>query len=155
MGIITVRIKVLTVLLLFSAISEHTARSPEATGTTDCHNVANLAGQNGAAGGGRDNCPASNFRVFNGPDLEVLENRLPPDGQERLAFAARRGESNIVMLTRSSQLGIAQEGARINIDCLPWLSRFPNGSIQWYTLSLDYPDFGKCCLSLLDLSTGY
>ena len=83
-------------------------------------------------------CPASNFRVFNGPDVRDLGvDRLLPHSPERLAFAAKPGESHIVRITRSSQLGISQEGANINLDCLPWLSRFPGGSIRWYSIQLD------------------
>ena len=78
------------------------------------------------------------FRVFYDPDVEDLGSRLPPDGLERLAFAAKAGESHVVRLTRGSQLGIAQEGANINLDCLPWLSRFPGGSsVRWRFIQLD------------------
>ncbi len=27
---------------------------------------------------------------------------------------------------------IVAEGVNANLDCLPWLSRFPGGDIQWY-----------------------
>lgn len=77
------------------------------------------------------------FRVFYEPDVHDLGDRLPPDGLERLAFAAKAGESHIVTLTRSSQLGIAQEDANVNMDCLPWLSRFPGGTIRWKFIQLD------------------
>ena len=89
-----------------------------------------------------DNCSSAHeFRVFYDPDLRDLGDRLPPDSPERLAFAARKGESHVVRLTRSAQLGIAQEGAGISIDCLPWLARFPGGSIQWKYIQLD--EFGN------------
>ena len=89
-----------------------------------------------------DDCSSAHgFRVFYDPDVRDLGDRLPPFSPERLAFAARKGESHVVRLTRSAQLGIAQEGARIDIDCLPWLSRFPGGSIQWNYIQLD--EFGN------------
>ena len=87
---------------------------------------------------------AQSFRVFHDPDLRDLGSRLPPNSLERLAFAAKTGESHVVTLTRTSQLGIAQEGASINIDCGPWLSRFPGGSIRWKYIQLD--QLGKLLL---------
>ena len=66
---------------------------------------------------------------------------MPPHTAERLAFAATAGESHVVSLTRTGQLGIAQESANINIDCLPWLSRFPGGSVRWFFITLD--EFGN------------
>ena len=140
MALITLRMEVLTVLLVFSISLQHTAWSESLSGATniDCP-TPSLTGQHR-----RDNqCPASNFRVFNGPDVQDLEDPLPPDSPERLVFAAKSGESHVVRMTRSSQLGIAQEHASINIDCLPWLSRFPGGSIRWYEIQLSYPGSGK------------
>ena len=135
MAFITLRV---SVLLVFSIGLQHTAWSQSSSGDTDCPTPINNAG-------GRDvrfnQCPASNFRVFTGPDLQGLAERLPPFSPEGLAFAARTRESHVVRLTRSAQLGIAQEGARIDIDCLPWLSRFPGGSIQWNYIQLD--EFGN------------
>jgi hypothetical protein len=87
---------------------------------------------------------ARSFRVFYDPDVRDLGDRLPPNSPERLAFAAKLlkpGESHVVRLTRSAQLGITQEDARIDIDCLPWLSRFPGGSIRWKYIQLD--EFGN------------
>ena len=82
-------------------------------------------------------CSTPGFRIFYSPDVrQDLVDRLPPHSPERLAFAAKLGESHIVKMTRSSQLGIAQEGANINLDCLPWLSRFPGGSIRWKFIPL-------------------
>ena len=135
MAFITLRV---SVLLVFSIGLQHTAWSQSSSGDTDCPTPINSAG-------GRDvrfnQCPASNFRVFTGPDLQDLAERLPPFSPEGLAFAARTRESHVVRLTRSAQLGIAQEGARIDIDCLPWLSRFPGGSIRWKYIQLD--EFGN------------
>ena len=111
-------------------------------------------------------CPTSNFKVFNDPDVHDLGvDRLPPGSPERLAFAAKPGESHVVRLTRSSQLGISQEGANINLDCLPWLSQFPGGSIRWYSVQLDefdnqtpYSNRSKFMYnfsSLIQYETGY
>ena len=133
MAFVTLRVSVLLV------ISMGLAWSQSLSGDTDCPSPIT------DSAGGRDvrynQCPASNFRVFSGPDLQGLAERLPPDSLERLAFAARKGESHVVRLTRSAQLGIAQEGAGISIDCLPWLSRFSGGSIQWKSIQLD--EFGN------------
>ena len=130
MAFVTLRVSVLLV------ISMGLAWSQSLSGDTDCPSPIT---------GGRDvrynQCPASNFRVFSGPDLQGLAERLPPHSPEALAFAARKGESHVVRLTRSAQLGIAQEGAGISIDCLPWLSRFSGGSIQWKSIQLD--EFGN------------
>ena len=130
MAFITLRVSVLLVGLQHTAWSQSSSDCP--TPITD-------------SAGGRDvrynQCSASNFRVFSGPDLQGLAERLPPYSPEGLAFAARTRESHVVRLTRSAQLGIAQEGARIDIDCLPWLSRFPGGSIRWKYIQLD--EFGN------------
>ena len=81
---------------------------------------------------------AQGFRVFHDPDVQDIGSRLPPDSLQRLSFAAKTGESHIVRMTRSSQLGIAQEGASINLDCQPWLSPFPDGSsVRWRFIQLD------------------
>ena len=136
MAFVTLRV---SVLLVISMGLQHTAWSQSLSGDTDCPSPIT------DSAGGRDvrynQCPASNFRVFSGPDLQGLAERLPPHSPEALAFAARTGESHVVRLTRSAQLGIAQEGAGISIDCLPWLSRFSGGSIQWKSIQLD--EFGN------------
>jgi hypothetical protein len=134
MAFITLRVEVLSVLLLFSMNLQHTAWSQSSSGDGGCPTPTNSAGVSDLR---YNQCPASNFRVFTGPDLRGLEDRLPPNSPERLAFAAKKGESHVVRLTRSAQLGIAQEAARIDIDCLPWLSRFPGGSIRWEFIQLD------------------
>ena len=87
-------------------------------------------------------CPSSaGFRVFyERRDVQTVLKSLPP--REQLTLAAKTWESRIVRMTRSTQLGIAEEGARLNIDCLPWLSRLsPEGSIRWYYILLD--EFGN------------
>ena len=93
---------------------------------------------------GPSDCSTSGFRIFYSPDEQDLVDRLPPDSLDRLAFAAKLGESHVVRMTRSSQLGISQEGANVNLDCLPWLSRFPGGSIRWKFVLLDDPSGNFC-----------
>ena len=131
MAFITLRMEVRTVLLVFGISLLHIAWFESVSGATniDCPTLDYNC-----------DCPASNFRVFNGPDVQDLRDRLPPGSPERLAFAAKPGESHIVRMTRSSQLGVAQEGVNLNLDCLPWLSQFPGGSIQWKFIQLDYFD---------------
>ena len=83
-----------------------------------------------------------NFRVFGGlgREAEVEEYRgFTPS--ERLRFAAKFGETEIIRITGESQIATAQEASNIAIDCLPWLEQFPGGSIQWFRLDLD--EFGN------------
>jgi hypothetical protein len=134
MAFITLGVKVLSVLLVFSMSLQDTAWSQSFSGDSNCPTPTNSAGVRDLR---YNQCPVSNFRVFTGPDLRGLEDRLPPNSPERLAFAAKPGESRVVRMTRSAQLGITQEDATIDIDCLPWLSRFPGGSIQWKYIQLD------------------
>ena len=136
MAFVTLRVPV---LLVISIGLQHTGWSQSLSGDTDCPSP--ITDSVGSRDVRYNQCPASNFRVFTDPDLQDLVERLPPHSPEALAFAARSRESHVVRLTRSAQLGIAQEGAGISIDCLPWLSRFPGGSIQWKYIQLD--EFGN------------
>ena len=79
----------------------------------------------------------TDFTVFRGAD-EATFRQL--SDQERLAFAAKSEEMQIVELTGASQSASAQEDVSLSIDCLPWLRRFPGGSIQWSFVQLD--EFG-------------
>ena len=80
----------------------------------------------------------SNFELFSGADerrLELLSDR------ELLEIAAKTNDVIIIRLTEASQSGVAQEGVNVIIDCFPWLSRFPGGSIEWTFIQLD--EFGN------------
>ena len=86
------------------------------------------------------------LQVFTGAQERELELLSDP---EMLAVAARTGEVHIIELTGASQSAVAQEGVNLNIDCLPWLRRFPGGSIQWLVIQLN--EFGEvrgeqCCV---------
>lgn len=78
------------------------------------------------------------LRVFSGADERELDRLSDP---ELLAIAARTGDSHIIRLSAASQSAVAQEGVSLNIDCLPWLRRFPGGSIRWTVIQLD--EFGN------------
>ena len=80
----------------------------------------------------------SGFRVFAGQDERSLEGLSP---QERLEVAAKTGEMITVRMNETSQTGITQEGVYLAIDCSPWLSQFPGGSVQWSFIQLD--EFGN------------
>ena len=55
---------------------------------------------------------------------------------ERLSIAAKSGESYTLQLTEVSQSAVTQENVNLNIDCLPWLSKFPEGSVHWSFIQL-------------------
>ena len=74
------------------------------------------------------------YRPITGDEERSLQLSQDP---ELLAIAARTGESIIIEIDNSSTTAIAQEGVNVNIHCLPWLQRFPDGSIQWSRILLD------------------
>ena len=74
------------------------------------------------------------YRPITGAEERRLRLRQDP---ELLALAARTGESIIIVIDGPSTTAIAQEGVNVNMDCLPWLDRFPGGSIQWSRIPLD------------------
>ena len=80
----------------------------------------------------------SDFKLFTGTDEHQLDLLSQP---ELLQIAAKAGDQIVVQLTEASQSGVAQEGVNITIDCLPWLNRFPGGSIEWTFIQLD--EFGN------------
>ena len=73
------------------------------------------------------------FRVIRSGDESSLKLLSYP---ERLSIAAKRGESHIVRLTEISQSAVTQENVNLNVDCLPWLNKFPEGSVHWYFVQL-------------------
>ena len=74
------------------------------------------------------------FRVFRGKSEQEL---VLLSDKERLTNAAKSGEFHVVELTEASQSGVTQENVNLNLDCLPWLLRYPNGSISWKVILLD------------------
>jgi hypothetical protein len=77
----------------------------------------------------------SNFRVFRtGSELREFEQL---SARERLDFALLFPATEILEITGASQAATVQESVALNIDCLPWLRRFPGGSIRWFQTQLD------------------
>lgn len=77
----------------------------------------------------------ANFQFF-GPGAAELEFFNSLSEIERLEFAAPPESLEIVTITGAEQSAIAQEASRISVDCLPWLNRFPGGSIRWLRLGI-------------------
>ena len=88
--------------------------------------------------GGAVEAQSEDFRLFSGADERELELLSDP---ELLEIAAKTNDVVNIRLTGASQSGVAQEGVNVNIDCLPWLRRFPGGSIEWTFIQLD--EFGN------------
>ena len=85
------------------------------------------------------NCQQSGFRVFRtGSELREFEQF---NAQQRFDAALLFPAAEILEITGANQAATVQEGVSLNIDCLPWLQRFPGGSIQWFSLQLD--EFGE------------
>ena len=80
------------------------------------------------------------FRVIRGAENVTMLQLLPDS--ERLAIAAKTGETHILELTSAVQGAVVQEDVTLNIDCLPWLLQNPEGSmIRWTFIQLD--EFGN------------
>ena len=78
------------------------------------------------------------FRQLTAAELREIELRQNP---VLLDVAARTGEMVLINITEPSQGGVVQDGVNVVMDCLPWLSNFPGGTIQWYRyryLDLDH-----------------
>ena len=61
----------------------------------------------------------SQFTVFRGLENLTTLQQLPD--REKLAVAAKIGETHILRLTEAVQGAVVQEDVTLNIDCLPWL----------------------------------
>ena len=84
-------------------------------------------------------CQQSNFRVFRtGAELREFEQL---SARERLGSALLFPGAAILEITGANQAATVQEDVALNIDCLPWLRRFPGGSIQWFSIQLN--EFGQ------------
>lgn len=89
------------------------------------------------------------FTVFRGAE-NLTRLQLLSD-QEKLAVAAKTGETHILRLTEEVQGAVVQEDVTLNIDCLPWLLQQQNQelpeqppieyTIQWSFIQLD--EFGN------------
>lgn len=71
--------------------------------------------------------------------ISGLEERALELGQNPalLEIAAMTGEMVVVFIDGPSVTTIVQEGVNFAMSCLPWLQRFPGGSIAWSRLLLD------------------
>ena len=65
------------------------------------------------------------------------ENLKLGQHSQLLRFAAFTGETANIPINEPSQTGIVQERVFVSINCLPWLNRFPGGTIQWSRVTLD------------------
>ncbi len=66
--------------------------------------------------------------AVSGPEVELLRLGQNP---ELLELAAKTFESVIILINDSKVLAVVQESVNANFWCLPWLQRFPGGSIRW------------------------
>ena len=69
------------------------------------------------------------FKQLTAAELRVLELQQNP---ALLDLAARTGERIVVNIEGPEQGAVVQDGVNAVLNCLPWLSRFPGGDIQWY-----------------------
>ena len=69
------------------------------------------------------------FKQLTAAELREVDLRQNPS---LLDLAARTGESVVINITESSQGAIVQDGVNVLMDCYPWLSNFPGGTIRWY-----------------------
>ena len=60
-----------------------------------------------------------------------------------LELAAMTGDRIFIVFESLMQTAIVQEDVNVNMDCLPWLSRFPGGDIQWLRNQRD-DETGEC-----------
>ena len=74
------------------------------------------------------------YTPITGEQQSQLELRQHPS---LLSLAARMGELVQMELTTSQQTAIVQEGVVVYMDCLPWLSMFPDSSALWYIQDID------------------
>lgn len=71
---------------------------------------------------------------LSGPEIRNLAIGQNPD---LLARAALVGESVIIAIDSPEVIAPVQENVNANFWCLPWLQRFPGGSIRWLFQSFD------------------
>ena len=64
-------------------------------------------------------------------DLQLGQN------SDLLEFAARTGDSVLVIVDGPEVLAVVQEGVNLNMNCLPWLQRFPGAMLRWLFQGFD------------------
>ena len=72
---------------------------------------------------------ASVYRQLTAAELRERDLRQNPN---LLDLAARTGESVTVIIGAAEQGAIVQESVNTVLDCGPWLSNFPGGTVRWY-----------------------
>jgi hypothetical protein len=63
-------------------------------------------------------------------ERELMLNQNP----ELLALAATRNQRILVEIEGPRSIVAVQEGVNANLDCFPWLSRFPGGTVEWFRI---------------------
>ncbi len=66
--------------------------------------------------------------ALSGPEFRRLRLGQNP---ELLQYAAMTLESVTIVIDGPEVLAVVQEDVNANFWCLPWLQRFPGGSIRW------------------------
>ena len=82
------------------------------------------------------------FKVLTADELRNTSLRQSPD---LLRFAARAGETVRIEIRAAEQGAVIQEDVTAILDCGPWLSKFPGGSVNWYRYA--YVDYDHTQLS--------
>lgn len=77
------------------------------------------------------NSPLRNYTVLTGSSLSLVQ------GPAVLQMAAMSGETVVIRITGPQQTAIVQESVNAYMDCFPWFSRFPGGTIEWVVQDLN------------------
>lgn len=68
------------------------------------------------------------YPAITGAEERALDLSQNP---ELRALAATRNERIFIEIDGPQSTVIVEEGVNANMDCFPWLSRFPGGTVQW------------------------
>ena len=71
---------------------------------------------------------------LSGPEFRELQLGQNP---ELLQFAAMTGETVLVIIDSAEVLAVVQENVNLNMNCLPWLQRFPGAQLRWLFQAYD------------------
>lgn len=72
--------------------------------------------------------PVRRYPAITGAQERALELDQNP---ELRALAASSNERVFIEIDGPQSTAIVEEGVNTNMDCFPWLSRFPGGTVQW------------------------
>ena len=70
--------------------------------------------------------------VFKMLTADELRNTSLRQSLDVLRFVARAGETVRIAIRAAEQGAVIQEDVTAILDCGPWLSKFPGGSVNWY-----------------------